>query len=631
MQMQNLPNLEEKLNFLQKKLLSFEGYSDNQIKSLKQHFSRFKSIFRKNNNSWLEGTFDIPVVAQNRSGRPHKTFSECTERTKRKKTDEIRSFVVKEVIVHAAQVELNKSGQRDAAAILKDITTTSPTRVTKYKRALSESRSVKPASLTPLQALAMFIEADLTRRQYEVVRNTNKDFYPCYSLIQKAKRECYPPQEECRVSSTGAESNLQSLVDLTMKSLSIVLEEVLLTLKKHERDSLKLICKWGCDGSQQTQYKQKFENDANSDANIFQSCFVPLRLVCGENGAKIVWENPTPSSPRYCRPITEEEINYIGTSANSLKATKVFFNGKEFKVNYVFIMTMVDGKVCNAATGTKSTSRCYICGATSKDFNQFNFNKDINLKATEFGLSVLHARIRLFESVIHLTYKLPVKKYRERKSEEEKELEKERKLEIQARFRKEKGLLINMPKANFGNTNDGNTSRRFFEDPTLASEITGISYELIYRLKVILETISSGHLIDEKKFDKYAQDTARLYVKLYPWHPMTPTMHKILVHGAVIIKNAFLPIGQLSEEAAEARNKHFRNYRQNFARKFSRENYNRDVFNRLLLSSDPLLSSMRIVKKRKFNSFLPETIDLLLPAMPNVKDSDIKNFLDKDI
>lgn len=37
---------------------------------------------------------------------------------------------------------------------------------------------------------------------------------------------------------------------------------------------------------------------------------------------------------------------------------------------------------------------------------------------------------------------------------------------------------------------------------------------------------------------------------------MTSTMHKILIHGAVITKNALLPIGQLSEEAAEARNKH---------------------------------------------------------------------------
>lgn len=176
-----------------------------------------------------------------------------------------------------------------------------------------------------------------------------------------------------------------------------------------------------------------------------------------------------------------------------------------------------------------------------------------------------------------------------------------------------------MPKANFGNTNDGNTSRRFFDNPQLASDITGISYELIYRLKVILETISSGHKINPEKYDIYATETARLYVDLYPWHPMTPTMHKILIHGAVIIKSALLPIGQLSEEAAEARNKHFRSYRLDFARKFTRENCNRDIFNRLLLSSDPLMSSRRQIKRRKSQSFLPETLEMLMPADPNLE------------
>jgi hypothetical protein len=71
---------------------------------------------------------------------------------------------------------------------------------------------------------------------------------------------------------------------------------------------------------------------------------------------------------------------------------------------------------------------------------------------------------------------------------------------------------------------------------------------------------------------------------------MTPSMHKMLIHGAIVIENALLPIGQLSDEAAEARNKYFRLYRQNFARKFSRMSCNLDVLNRLLLSSDPVIT-----------------------------------------
>lgn len=646
MQSYDLPNLEEKLDSFRDHLLSSESYAENQIESLKRNYVRFKSqikqrwlkahkkedVFLKNNNSWLEGTFEIPVVSQNRPGRPSMLFNELSERTKRRKTEEVRSVVTQDVIIHAAQVELRKSGKRDASQILKEITR-SPTRASKYKKAFCKSTREKTCSLTPIQALSMFVEADLTRRQYEIVRNTNKKFFPCYTLLQKAKQECYPPPESCRVTSSYAETDLQPLVDHTVGRLSIFLEEVLTTLKTQERESLKLFSKWGCDGSQQSQFKQKFTNDADSDANIFQSCFVPLRLVSGSEGEKLVWENPTPSSPRFCRPIrfrfvkentdvTEEEINYVKNSANLLSATEVNINRNKYLISHVFVMTMVDGKVCNAATGTKSTSRCYICGATSKDFNNIDNQKEINPEALQFGLSILHARIRLFESILHLAYKLPVKKYRERKTENEKKLEHEKKLEIQKRFREETGLLVDIPKANFGNTNDGNTSRRFFEDPKLAAGITGVSYDLIYRLKVILETISSGHIIDSAKYDKYALDTARLYVDLYPWHPMTPTMHKILIHGAVIIKSALLPIGQLSEEAAEARNKHFRLYRQDYARKFSRENCNRDIFNRLLLTSDPLISSMRRFKRRKMQSFLQETMALLMPGEPNADSSE---------
>ena len=176
------------------------------------------------------------------------------------------------------------------------------------------------------------------------------------------------------------------------------------------------------------------------------------------------------------------------------------------------------------------------------------------------------------------------------------------------------GLLVDIPKAGFGNTNDGNTSRRFFAEPEKSSLITGVDVRLIKKCKIILEALSSGHKIDIKKFETFAEETAKLYVDLYEWHPMTPTMHKILKHGANVINNAILPIGMLSEEAAEARNKHFRNYRQNYSRKISRELCNRDILNRLLLTSDPFLSSSRKYSQKKSKPFSQEALELLLPG-----------------
>lgn len=54
-----------------------------------------------------------------------------------------------------------------------------------------------------------------------------------------------------------------------------------LNIEKVEAD---LICKWGCDGSSgQSEYKQKFNEENNSDANIFLTSFVPLQLKCAGN------------------------------------------------------------------------------------------------------------------------------------------------------------------------------------------------------------------------------------------------------------------------------------------------------------------------------------------------------------
>lgn len=98
---------------------------------------------------------------------------------------------------------------------------------------------------------------------------------------------------------------------------------------------------------------------------------------------------------------------------------------------------------------------------------------------------------------------------------------------------------------------------------------------------------------------------------------MPPSVHKILIHGPEIVVNALLPIGQLSEEAQEARNKDFKLYRQNFSRKSSRSNTNEDIFNFLLLSSDPIISSLRPLPQKKLRSFSMEVIEMLeCPHVP---------------
>ena len=244
--------------------------------------------------------------------------------------------------------------------------------------------------------------------------------------------------------------------------------------------------------------------------------------------------------------------------------------------------------------------------------------RELKEEALKFGLSILHARIRFFENILQLSYRLTIKKWQKR-TKADKEAVELRKKEIQKRFKSEIGLLVDFPKANFGNTNDGNTSRRFFNDYEISASITGVNINIIYRFKIILEVLSSGYNINIHEFKKYCRETEELYVELYSWYPMSPTVHKILRHGSDVILNALLSIGQLSEEAAEARNKHLRDYRLNYSRKFSREACNLDVINRLLITSDPLLTGMRKPPKKKMRSFSKEALSMLLPAEPMLK------------
>jgi len=84
---------------------------------------------------------------------------------------------------------------------------------------------------------------------------------------------------------------------------------------------------------------------------------------------------------------------------------------------------MIDGKICNALTQTTSTQKCYLCGSISKDFNDIDrmIRSKIVTENLQYGISVLHGWIRFFECLLHLAYKLPIKKWQAR-SEEDKNI-----------------------------------------------------------------------------------------------------------------------------------------------------------------------------------------------------------------
>lgn len=134
-----------------------------------------------------------------------------------------------------------------------------------------------------------------------------------------------------------------------------------------------------------------------------------------------------------------------------------------------------------------------------------------------------------------------------------------------------------------------------------------------------MQVISCGFEINVRKFRNYTEDTARKFVDLYPWYFMPTTVHKILIHGHKFVDSLLLPIGQMSEEAQESCNKYIKRVREDFARKCDRIKNIEDVFCRLLVTSDPLISSLRKLPPKKLKSLSSHAIDLLVP--PSVAES----------
>ncbi|XP_043867155.1 uncharacterized protein LOC122757785 [Drosophila mojavensis] len=223
-----------------------------------------------------------------------------------------------------------------------------------------------------------------------------------------------------------------------------------------------------------------------------------------------------------------------------------------------------------------------------------------------------------FEFVLKIAYRLKLKKWQVRDENGKKEMAKQKNT-IQKKMWNAMALHVDKPKQNGnGNTNDGNTARRAFAKPKLLAEILGLDENLIAYFNSILIAISCHLPIDPTQFKKYCQKTVTLYMSLYPWFPMSATVHKVLMHGYQIIEASILPLGVLGENASEARNKYYKSDRRLHARKSTRQKNMEDVFHRAMDSSDPLVSSIYLAKRLGQQNKLPLPADVIeLLESPN--------------
>ncbi|CAH1099849.1 unnamed protein product, partial [Psylliodes chrysocephalus] len=113
-------------------------------------------------------------------GRPSLSFEESSERTKRRKIEQLRSEAGNAEITYALKMNLRAEGKHDAVKILGEALEASPNRAAKMLHAWQESHR-KPIKYTSDESLSLMIEAKLTKHQYNLIcshaKIKNADIY----------------------------------------------------------------------------------------------------------------------------------------------------------------------------------------------------------------------------------------------------------------------------------------------------------------------------------------------------------------------------------------------------------------------------------------------------------------------
>ncbi|CAG9558530.1 unnamed protein product [Danaus chrysippus] len=197
-------NLDDKVSFMENKLREMMKCPRNEFQTLGHDLRHFKSDlkkrwvscnyiedrFMKKNERWLSNSIPVHTWKQNtKPGRPSKDFQELTDRSKRRKTKQLREEVPVEVLTFAASVSQNVSGNAAASKLIKDATS-SPTRAKRYRKVINTTQEPKIKKYTSDEALRIFIEGGFRRKQWELQHKSTKDpFISCLRKLNPSKSQ----------------------------------------------------------------------------------------------------------------------------------------------------------------------------------------------------------------------------------------------------------------------------------------------------------------------------------------------------------------------------------------------------------------------------------------------------------
>lgn len=302
---------------------------------------------------------------------------------------------------------------------------------------------------------------------------------------------------------------------------------------------------WGFDGSSgQSQYKQTSRKVEFDDSSLFATTIIPLQLRANTRDMRVLWQNRTPQSVRYCRP---QRLAFMKESKDSILREKTSVDleilnlqpfqvtlrsGVELCIKFELNFTVIDGKVLSIITRTPSQQSCPICCANPSQFNKIDLPFEAKQERLKFGISPLHCWIPALEFCLKLGYR-NIEGLRCSRVDGviKKQILETRKREIQQRLSTELGLNVDFPRpGGSGSSNDGNTARRAFKNQERFASILDSELWLVLDLHIILCAVSNELPLNAIKFGNFCRQLAEKYVQNYSWYYMPVRVTSDIYH-----------------------------------------------------------------------------------------------------
>jgi hypothetical protein len=202
-----------------------------------------------------------------------------------------------------------------------------------------------------------------------------------------------------------------------------------------------------------------------------------------------------------------------------------------------------------------------------------------------------------------------------------------RKSQIQADLERQLAIKVCQVRPGGGTSNTGNVARRALNAPDVLGNACGIPSELVKLAKTLWILLACPYEVDPEKFQALCDRFKEVFFdpqNNVSWYKLPPTVHKVLFHGAAILRKSPVPVGLLSEECSEANNKCMRRFQEHHARQTSKKNNLSDIFFRLMDKSDPIILSEaapKLLAKRR-----PEPLPIeVLECLANPEDRIVSN------